>query len=284
MSPRPIGISNLAWPARAEPAILDHVAALGATGIEVAPTRIAPWEDLTDTRLTQFRHRCEQAGLSISSLQAIFYQKPEAALLGDAQAFAAMSEHVRRIAGIADTLGAKIAVFGAPNSRRRGPLSPVDAMQRGAERLRILGDLAAAGGLTLGMEPVPPLYGADFLNHTSDIVEIVRRTNHPQIRAHLDTACITLAGDNVTEAITAAAPLLAHYHMAEPQLGPFATPTCNHPAAGAALDAANYTGWVVVEMREVESPDDGLDAITTAIAYARAHYAGQARARWWAPS
>ena len=69
--------------------------------------------------------------------------------------------------------------------------------------------------------------------------------------------------------------MLAHYHMAEPQLGPFATPTCNHAAAGAALDAANYAGWVVIEMREVESPDDGMEAITTAIAYARAHYAGE---------
>ena len=273
MSPRPIGISNLAWPARAEPAILDRLAALGAKGVEVAPTRIAPWEDLTGTHLAHFRQRCKQAGLSISSLQAIFYLKPEAALLGDAPAFAAMAEHVRRIAGIADALGAKVAVFGAPNSRRRGPLSPLEAMQLAAERLRTLGDLA--GGLTLGMEPVPPLYGADFLNHTSDIIEIVRRTNHPHIRAHLDTACISLAGDDVTEAITAAAPLLAHYHMAEPQLGPFAAPTGNHAAAGAALDGANYAGWVVVEMREVEGPDDGMEAITTAIAYARIHYAGE---------
>jgi D-psicose/D-tagatose/L-ribulose 3-epimerase len=267
-----LGVSNLAWPARAEARALALLAGRGAQGIEVAPTRIAEWADLTPQRLAAFRQGCAQAGLLVSSLQAIFYLRPEASLLGDPSGFAAMCDHMERVAGIAGALGAGVAVFGAPKSRLRGTLSPEDAMQRGAERLHRLGDLAAAGGLVLGMEPVPAAYGGDFLTHARDIVEIVRRTDHPAVRAHLDTACVSLGGDDVAEAIRSAAPVLAHYHMAEPQLGPFAAPVCDHALAGATLDEINYAGWVVIEMREVQAPDDGLGAIGTAIDYARTHY------------
>jgi len=252
---RKLGVSNLAWPARAETAALTMLAERGAQGVEVAPTRIAPWDEITPQRLADFRHGCTQAGLVVSSLQAIFYGRPDASLLGDEAGFSAMGEQVRRIAGIAHALGAGVAVFGAPNNRLRGALAPEEAMRRGAERLRRLGDLAAAGGVVLGMEPVPPVYGADFLNH--------------------DTACVSLAGDDVSVAIRAAAPLLAHYHVAEPQLGPFTRPVCDHALAGATLDAVGYAGWVVIEMREVEGPDR-LDAIATALDYARAHYLGAA--------
>jgi D-psicose/D-tagatose/L-ribulose 3-epimerase len=269
---RRLGVSNLAWPARAETRAVALLAERGAQGIEVAPTRIADWDELTPGRLAAFRRNCAQAGLLVSSLQAIFYLQPQASLLGDAAGFAAMCAHMQRVAVIADALGAGVAVFGAPKSRLRGALAPEDAMRRGAERLRRLGDLAAAGGLVLGMEPVPEIYGADFLNHARDIVEIVRMADHPSVRAHLDTACVSLGGDDVAEAIRSAAPVLAHYHMAEPQLGPFDAPVCDHAVAGATLGEIGYAGWVVIEMRELEAADDGLGAIGTAIDYARAHY------------
>ncbi len=273
---RRLGVSNLAWPAEAEAEALALLAARGAHGVEVAPTRIAPWDELTAQRLSSFRQGCERAGLSVSSLQAIFYLRPEASLLGDAAGFAAMAEHVRRVAGIAHALGAGVAVFGAPNSRLRGALSPAEAMQRGAERLHRLGALAEAGALTLAIEPVPALYGADFLQRACEVVEIVRRTDHPRVRAHLDTACVELGGDDIAGAIREAAPLLAHYHVAEPRLGPFAAPLGHHAEAGAALDAIGYAGWVVIEMRELEDAQAALGAVAVAIDHACAHYLGPA--------
>lgn len=267
---RRLGVSNLAWPAEAEDRAFALLAERGAHGVEVAPTRIAAWDALTPARLAAFRRGCEASGLCVSSLQAVFFGKPEVALLGDPPAFAAMCEHMRVLAGIAAALGAGVAVFGAPKSRLKHGLSDADAMALAAERLHVLGDIASGGGLVLGMEPVPPVYGADFLNHARDIVDIVERTNHPAVRAHLDTACVTLGGDDPVAAIHAAAPLLAHYHMAEPELGPFDRPTCDHAGAGRALDAVGYDRWVVIEMKGGEG--DGLAAVATALDFARARY------------
>lgn len=265
-----LGVSNLAWPAEAEDRAFALLAEKGAQGVEVAPTRIAPWDALTPQRLRAFRDGCSAAGLRTSSLQAVFFGRPEAALLADEDGFAAMCAHTRTLAGIAEALGATIAVFGAPRSRLRGALSEGDAMQRAADRLRVLGDIAAEGGLSFGMEPVPPVYGADFLNHASEMIALVALTDHPNIRAHLDTACVSLAGDDPSEAIRAAIPRLAHYHMAEPELGPFAAPTLDHDTPGRALHAVGYDGWVVIEMKQ--GGGDGLDQVATAIDYARAHY------------
>ena len=271
---RRLGVSNLAWAPEAEDRAFALLAEHGAGGVEVAPTRIAAWDALTPARLAAFRQGCAASGLAVSSLQAVFFGRPDVALLGDRSAFAAMCEHMRVLAGIAEALGARVAVFGAPKSRLKGALSEPDAMALAAERLRVLGDIAGAGGLTLGMEPVPPVYGADFLNHARDVVAIVEQTAHPQVRAHLDTACVTLGGDDPAAAIRAAAPLLAHYHMAEPDLGPFSDPSCDHAGAGRALDEVGYGGWVVIEMRQGQG--DGLAAVATAIGFARGHYVASA--------
>ncbi|WP_419730061.1 sugar phosphate isomerase/epimerase family protein [Lichenicola sp.] len=267
---RRLGVSNLAWSPDAETAALALLAEHGVSGVEVAPTRIAPWEELTPARLAAFCDGCREAGLSVSSLQAVFFGRPEATLLADAAGFDAMCAHMRVLAGVAEALGAGVAVFGAPKSRLRGDLSNQVAMALAAERLRVLGDIAATGGLTLGMEPVPPVYGADFLNRYRDILDIVALTDHPNVRAHLDTGCVTLGGDLPGDAIRAAAPVLAHYHMAEAQLGPFDAPAFDHEAAGKALDEIGYDRWVVIEMKQGEG--DGLAAVATAIGYAKRHY------------
>ena len=265
-----LGVSNLAWAAADTPRALALLAARGVDGIEVAPTRIAEWPELTATRVGSFRDECRAAGLKVASLQAIFFGRPEALLLGDESGFAAMAEHFSRIGGIAAELGAKIAVFGAPRNRARGERPAADALALAAERLRVLGDIAAAARLSIGMEPVPPRYGADFLNHAREVVGLVRACGHPNVRAHLDSACVTLAGDDLAEAIREAAPWLAHYHAAEPDLGGFEQPQCDHALAARTLRSVGYDRWVVIEMRENQA--DALGAVAKAVEFVQAAY------------
>ncbi len=279
-----LGMSNLAWAPADTPAALDRLAALGVQGIEAAPTRIAGWEDLTQGALIDYRRRATAAGLQIPSLQALFFGRPGDQLLGDAAAFGTMAEHTRRVAAIAGTLGAEVAVFGAPRNRLRGALPDAEAEGLAAARLQVLGDIAQAAGVVLALEPVPACYGADFLLHAADVRRLVRRCGHPGIRPHLDSACVTLAGDGLADEIAATGPGgtrpgeagpggggdgLAHYHIAEPGLGPFDAPSCPHAAAGDALRQVGYTGWLVIEMREQPG---GLAVVEAAIRLAQQAY------------
>ena len=102
----------------------------------------------------------------------------------------------------------------------------------------------------LGLEPVPPAYGGDFLTPWQECLAMVRAVDHPGLRLHLDTGCVLLGGGAIAEAVRAGAPWLAHFHAAEPQLGFFGAPVADHVAAAEALIGAGYTGWVSIEMRE----------------------------------
>lgn len=265
-----LSVSNLAWPADMESAALDTLGALGVSGIEVAPTRLAPWPDLTPARLISAAARYRDSGLQVSSLQAVLFGCPGMQLLGDQAAFEAMRVHLRCVAGMAATLGAQVLVFGAPKNRLRGDLKPDIANACAAERFRMLADATGAEGVTIAIEPVPEAYGGDFLQTAPDICTMVATAGHPFLKVHLDTACVTLGGGNIEQAIQLAGTDLCHFHAAQPGLTDFNEPIPAHAIAGVALAASGYNHWVAIEMLpECNAP---LEAVEIAIRTVRSLY------------
>jgi sugar phosphate isomerase/epimerase len=264
-----LGVSNLAWAPGEAAAALGLLARLGVEGIEAAPTRIADWDRLDAAAARGYRAQVENAGLRVCSLQAILFGRPDVQLLADPAAFGRLAEHMRQVAAVAEALGAGVAVLGAPRNRARGALPPADAGTLAAERLRVLGDIAAPAGLTIGLEPVPAQYGADFMLRAAEVRRVVAATGHPAVRTHLDCACVMLGGDEIGTEVAATGAGLLHYHAAEPDIGPFDTPVCAHEQAAAALDGIGYGGWTVIEMREQPS---GLEAVERAVRFAARAY------------
>lgn len=265
-----LAVSNLALPSEADEESWAALAKAGVGGIEVAPTRIAPWDALDAPRLEEFRARLARHGLGVPALQSIFFGVEGIALLEAGEAFAAMERQVAQVARIAAQLGAGVAVFGAPRQRARGGLSLAEALALGTERLHALARIAWRDGVAIALEPVPAAYGNDFLTGWREVLSVVRGVDHPGLRAHLDSACVMLAGDDIAEAISASAPWLVHYHAAEPKLAGFAAPVAPHAAAGAALRAVAYAGWVSVEMMPAE--DAPLTALLQAARFTREVY------------
>jgi sugar phosphate isomerase/epimerase len=265
-----LSVSNLAWPTPADDQAFATLADLGVQGIEVAPTRLAAWDGITPARLTSYRARLEDSGLVVSSLQAILFGTAGLSLLGERASFDALLAHMRRVTEIAAALGAGVLVFGSPRNRLRGDMPAVDAWSLAQDRWREMGEVTAAANVVIGIEPVPPFYGGDFLTRWGDVLRMVREVDHPGVRVHLDTGCVALGGDRIEDAVTAAAPWLAHFHAAQPDLASFAEPAANHADAAAALTASNYDGWVAIEMRE--QPDDPLGATAAAVHTVQALY------------
>jgi sugar phosphate isomerase/epimerase len=268
--PMRLSVSNLAWGAEQHGEALALLGRMGVQGIEVAPTKISQWAELTPQRLRSYRSEIEAAGLRVSSLQAIFYGVPGAALLKDPAAFQVMADHMRQVADIGAILDAKVAVYGAPNTRLPGDLSPDAARGLAVQRFGVLGDIAEACGLTIGVEPVPRAYGGEFLTSAFDVIELVREVDHPCVRLHLDTGCVLLAGDDIGDAIREGSAWLGHFHIAEPQLGNFSMPRAKHAEAARALRQCGYAQWIAIEMQV--QPIAAIEALSTAIEYAMATY------------
>jgi len=263
-----IALSNLAFPAG--PAPFDVLSKEGLGGVEVALTRLAPWSDLTTSLLKAYRRDLEDSGLEVSSLQALLFGVEGAALLQDEASFRIMADHLRRVAAWGAVLGAKVAVFGSPKQRSRGALDHEQAFGLGRDRFAMIAAAMAEEGVILGLEPVPAAYGGDFLPSAEDVRAMVAAVDHHGLRVHLDTGCVFLGGDDVGPAIHACAPVMAHFHAAEPQLGDFSAPKSDHAAAAAALREVGYEGWVSIEM--LPGGDDPLAAARTALQFVRKTY------------
>ena len=254
-----IAVSNLAWPSDKDLEAFDFLASKKIEGIEVAPSRIAAWGDINSRMLGNYRKELDARGLKIPSLQAIFFSRPDAQLLGESALFQNMAEHLRHVGAIANVLGAEVAVIGAPRNRGKGALSNEDAMELAARRLSELANIASEHDIVVGMEPVPEVYNSDFLTTWQAVYDLVHKVDHPAVRVHLDTGCVSLGGGDIGEAIKGCFDQIAHFHAAQPNLGDFKTPLKEHTEAATALSEKGYKRWIAIEMQAQEDWKAELD-------------------------
>lgn len=265
-----LALSNLAFKADVSADYLGVLKAHGVSGIEVAPTRIAPWDELTDDAIDAYHDRLADAGLVIPSLQALLFGVNDAHLLKDEAAFQIMAEHLRKVARIGARLGAKVGVFGSPRNRNKVDMDAEAAWALGRERFGKLARIVAEEGFSIGLEPVPAFYGGDFADTAETVIQMVDEVNHEGLCVHLDTGCVTLGGGDIAAAVTAAGDRMGHFHIAEPKLASLRGSAIDHAGAAAALKAVGYDGWIAIEMLEPANPDD--NDVLYSVDYARKIY------------
>lgn len=248
-----LAVSNIAWAIEQDEAVAEMLVQAGVTGIEVAPTKL--WPDpleATDAQIDACRRTWEARGLPIIAAQALLFGKPELTLFENAQRRTQTLEYLHGIVRICGRLGARALVFGSPKNRRVGGGDRVGACFAASDFFGQLGKAAAAAGTSVVIEANPTDYGADFLTRAGEAIDLVRAVDHPGIRLHLDTGCMTLSDDPIEETFTRAGGLLRHFHVSEPHLAPVGQGSVDHPAFARALARINYPHWISVEMRPPE--------------------------------
>ncbi|MFL5331222.1 MAG: sugar phosphate isomerase/epimerase family protein [Gemmataceae bacterium] len=258
-----LAVSNIAWPASEDDAVAKALVSLGVQAIEIAPTKLFPNPaEVTDDQIDECRARWNDRGLEIVAAQALLFGHPELTIFDDAAIRGRTRQYLKRIIHVCARLGAKALVFGSPKNRlAKGR----DVSPEAIEFFGQLGSDAAQEGTAIVMEANPPDYGADFVTRAMDAVELVKAVDHPGFRLHLDTACMTLAGDSIKDVFDVGFRFVRHFHVSEPQLAPIGADKVDHAAFARELKARNYEHWVSIEMREIQPFDlDGLKrAVTT---------------------
>lgn len=266
-----LAISNIAWPAERDAEVADLLAELQVTAIEVAPTKIhSDPTAATDRELDAYRAFWNERGIAIVAAQALLFGKPELTLFDDAAVRDKTLAYLKEIVRVCGRLGCRALVFGSPKNRRVGSLAPATAWNAAVEFFGRLGEAAFACDTTIVMEANPTEYGADFITRADEAAALVAAVDHPGFRLHLDSACMTMAGDEPERMIPQFAPLPAHYHISEPQLAPIGSGGVEHARFAAALRAIGYAGWASIEMRQVEPFQ--LGDLRRAIEQARREY------------
>jgi len=266
-----LAVSSLAWPREDDECAAMLLVESGATGVELAPTKVWP-EPLavSPARVRAYGAFWRAHGLEVVALQALLYGHPELVLFGGSRSRRALLARLEGMAGLAELLGASVLVFGSPGNRRRGDLPAAVALEVAAAFFREAGALCADRGIVLCIEPNPPEYGCDFVTTGHEGAALVRLVDSSGVRLQLDTAAMTLAGDQPAD-LRASTPLLRHFHVSEPGLAAIGSGGVDHAAFGRALTGAGYSGWRSLEMKEC-----GLDRLRLALAHAASCYAGDA--------
>ena len=208
-------------------------------------------------------------------MQALLYGMPYTALFEGADLRARMFAQLVAVIEMAGLLGTRNLVFGSPKHRIKGVMTMPEAIEDAAPFFRRLGEVASDNDVCLCIEPNPEHYGCDFVTDSTEGIALVDAVNHPGFGLHLDAAGMTLAGENVESAISAAGPRLRHFHISEKDLAPIGSGSVDHAAVAAALADSDYPGWLSIEMRPVES--NGIAVIESALEAVSAAYGNLTR-------
>ncbi len=253
-----VAISNIAWPQKQNHEALALCARLGFTGLEIAPGRaFADWPR-TAPDIHALKAVLAEHGLVVVALQAILFGMEGVELFVSDETRARLRGHLSKVARLASALGAQVCVFGAPRNRDPGALSFEAAREIAVNFFSSVAPIFEAEGTCLTFEANDASYGCRFITRTAEAIDLVRRVARPGIRVQIDTGTIFL-GNEDTAVVGNAVKFVGHVHASEPKLRPLGSANSDHEAVSVALVAANYHGWISVEMKETDEWRQNID-------------------------
>jgi len=268
-----LAISNIAWPTGEDETAASILREEGAEGVEIAPTKV--WTrplEATKGEILDYRARWEKCGLRIVALQSLLFGRPDLVLFGDPATRRRAIEFLKGTIDLAAGLGAEVLVFGSPKNRLVGQQTPEIVMPVAISTFRELGDYATSRDVAFCLEPNPTEYGCDFITTVATGADLVDRVDSGGFRLHLDTAAMTMAGDDPAVCFPRVSRHWSHFHVSEPYLGVVGEGVVDHREFASAAFRTNYRGWTSIEMKEVPSGESWSDTIRGSLDFVKSRY------------
>lgn len=268
-----LAVSSIAWTNEEEPAVAAKLQELGVKYVEVAPTKL--WDDPTLTSIEDAKAYVAwwaEYGITVSAFQSMLFARPDLKLFESDENRQETFEYMSKFLALAGSMGAKKLVFGSPKNRQRGDMSLDEANAIAQKFFYDLGEVAAANGVVLCLEPNAPQYNCDFITTAAEGDALVRLVDSKGFGLHLDTACMMLAGDDMGQSIRNSKDILEHFHISAPMLGVVNAETeVDHAQAAEALKEIGYENLISIEMRPGDNGEN-VARVEDAVRYAQKMY------------
>ena len=250
-------VSNIALSAFDHTDDFGHLADMGLSGLEVAPSRVwrDTWGGLTTVEVNDYRRRAEQAGLRIVGLHSLFWERPDYTLFGDADTIAQTTDFLVQLSAVCRDLGGKTLIYGSRTARTRGERSIDEANAQAADFFGALCRRVEDHGTCFCIEPLETEV-ADYIHSVLESQSVVKAVDHPALRVQIDAKAMALAGEVQPETFEAVRDDLVHVHANEPGFDILGTSgKVDHAKIGTCLKDIGYDGYVSIEQRMIDEAD-----------------------------
>ena len=248
-----IAISNIAWNKGEDKEILKLLKKYSFSAIEIAPTMIwkEPIKESVDS-IKAYKRFWNKEGIEIVSIQSVLFGHPELTIFENAEKRKKTLLYIKKIIYLCSLLGVEDIIFGSPANRNSGNLSFEEKMNIASDFFYSVGEMAEKYGIYFCMEPIPKVYGTNFINNTKEGILLIKKVNHLHFRLHLDSGALTINQENYVTAIENAFPYLKHFHISERALKPIGTTDVDHKTISKVLNKLQFDQWLSIEMRRNE--------------------------------
>jgi D-psicose/D-tagatose/L-ribulose 3-epimerase len=271
-----LAISNIAWDVAEDEALAALLQRSQVDAIDIAPGKYFPRPgEANEVDIVKVRQWWADRGIEITGMQALLFGTTGLNVFGPPESQAALLQHLGAVCRIGAILGAPRIVFGSPKNRDRSGLSDAETMDSATSFFRRLGNLAAAQGVMICLEPNPTCYGANFMTTSLETAQVVSHIAHPAIRMQFDTGALTINSEDPAIVLQMSAGLIGHVHASEPNLLPLGDGNSDHAAMYQALSCYLPHHLVSIEMVATQN-EPHLMSIERAVGVAIAHYRSKA--------
>jgi D-psicose/D-tagatose/L-ribulose 3-epimerase len=239
----PVGFNLLVWTAalseKMNP-IADRLKEIGYDGVE----SFIDTQDVSVYR--KFGDHLRQTGLQSTCVTVVGPEQNPASESASVREQAVI--HLKGAVDRAHAMGASVmcgpfhSAFATFSRREPQP----DEYAYSAEVLHTVGEYAKQANVILAPEALNR-FECYLCNTMGQLLELVRRADHPNVRAMFDTHHANMEEKRFPEAIRTIAPVLAHVHISENDRG---TPGDGHipwDDTFKTLADINYSGWMTIE-------------------------------------
>ena len=255
-----LSISNIAWSAEKDEQIYRLLRKYGYTGLEIAPTRIfpeSPYEHLKEAE-SWARSIYEKYGLSISSIQSIWYGKTEN-IFGTQKERTNLIEYTRKAIDFAEVLRCGHLVFGCPKNRNHPEeISSDEAIPF----FRYISEYAAERSVFIGLEANPVIYNTNFINTTVQALDFIEKVGSDGLKINLDVGTM-IYNDESVAVIQNRVDQISHVRISEPMLSPIKQRGIHGDLANLLKDGKYDDRYVSIEMKE----QNGIKEIENILQY-----------------
>ncbi len=237
-----------------------HAAALGYTGVEIAPFTVdSNVFEISADRRKQIRETAEANGLEVIGLHWLLARTQGLHLTSrDAEVRRRTVQYLCELARLCRDLGGSVMVFGSPPQRNlRDGVTEQQGFEYAVEVFKSTSSTLEECGVTLALEPLGPEEG-NFMLTAESAIAIAQAVDSPNVKLHLDVKAMSTESKPIPEIIRNSKDWLVHFHANDPNRRGPGMGEVDFVPIFAALKEVGYDGWVSVEVFDYEPGVDSL--------------------------